>query len=175
MHIYIRVSALCGLALALTLDACAHAPPVIGHRVCDGPMGIRFDVSASQSVREATERAMDYWAKELGWVPFATDPGGPIVVRQAERARAGHIRYRWEGGCLRSAVITIASHSTGWRPEVLETVLRHELGHALGLPDVVGPTLMGSGPYRYDMFIAMPHPYDIDALALDALRRHRTE
>ncbi|NIU03746.1 MAG: hypothetical protein GWN29_04815 [Gammaproteobacteria bacterium] len=132
-------------------------------------MGIRAGASASPAVRAALERAIAYWHWEMGREVFRLDPVASVVVEQRDLRAAGRAYTTTREGCLRKARVIISHDSAVRYPEVLESVMRHELGHVLGLRDTPGAGVMDPQLALPD-FLSEPHPLEVRVPELLLLR-----
>jgi hypothetical protein len=144
-------------------------------------MSVSFFEDVTDKSLAAGIRSIIYWNEALGCNVFliGMKPDPDIIVTDNPRVpqiaftdgRVGFIAkyFNKKTKCVRNAIIFV-SHEYVLKHDVyrIETIFRHELGHALGLPDIPVqpyPSLMGpiiEGPY---------HPVDATEEDIEILRR----
>ena len=109
--------------------------------MCEVPFFRVLSNRVPDEITEVIDRAFDYWGEGLffngGQVNFnSTQAEGPFVlvdVGEVGGMAVGSSRLKIRKGCIIGAVLTIKEDALFYPEEELETLLRHEVGHLLGL------------------------------------------
>lgn len=134
---------------------CASSPPYFVHpktgafaRQCDLPQFVGASPSVPPRLRPMVRDSFLYWNEAVGKRFFVyTDDvdwefddkkyGGVIVVSvdpSYKRSSAANTNIRWLGnGCMKDSFITVNPKSVDMTTDAFQTLMRHEVGHLLGL------------------------------------------
>jgi hypothetical protein len=167
--------------VVLALGGCVRGQTVLAYRQCREPFRVTVDKEIDSKLAHAMHRAVDYWAFELESSPFVWAPddpeaeirltlgghamGAPQPMFRRSLARTVSIL---DSGCIGTALITVAPDLSDQPARIIETVMRHELGHVLGLEHTLGGLDVMS---RIDLRDVWPeHPWRASANQVDLLR-----
>jgi hypothetical protein len=123
-------------------------PAPLVYPLCDTPIGVRVAPSVPQEHREAVQQAFDYWMNATGIYLF--EPAIPYNTELESSWFPNTVTLRWDPtgpacamteyhavtqfGCsLATSIAVNASCVKYWESPAIESIMRHELGHVLGL------------------------------------------
>ena len=159
-----------GTLLILSLASCHASPMVLAHRLCDDRVGVRVAGHAPDHLRAAVARAVRYWALDVGTPTLFLDSSIAVVsvVPDDDIDALATVSRTLRGGCVYAAMVRVSPRALRLSPERLETVVRHELGHVLGLQHDIGLSVMHPSVRDDDW---PEHPQGADARQIEMLRR----
>ena len=160
--------------------------------MCDTPRLVFVPLDQPQWLVESTQRGIEYWNTLAGkdlfvWAGVADiDCDGPVggyacvrLMNTDEEAEpSGHgskyrrVGYCWStfdivGDCGSGSLVTIRAQDHTARIRALDNIVRHELGHVLGLPHVeTDKAVMSRG---WDGYWSNRIPYEAGAESIDLL------
>lgn len=164
---------------AILASGCGTTQPYLRHTCCKLPVTVQLQDVDNRKVEAALHRAMGYWTVETGREMFRITREDPDVVvtyghpamaapRKVGARRYGRIQYETENGCFKSGKIQVAPDLSDYTVDIIETTMRHELGHVLGLEDTMGSLdVMGRIHFEYEW---PRHPWQVWTPQLDLLR-----
>lgn len=160
----------------LIFGGCASTYGALKPRICNGRIGVQISENVSAETEEAVSRAIRYWNTELGHQVFFRSRRGTLLIEQDRINDMGTFRPVYDGGCLVAGIITISEKVLEMAVEKIDLVVRHEFGHALGLPDEPGVTVMmprfPKGDHVFSSWPKIPEASPRELLQLYTLYGH---
>jgi len=149
---------------------------------CDMPLLTAVSMGASPEQRAATLAAFDYWNDATGKTLFV-DIGADHGLEMSDATAGKFLTVRFEefegtanarayyrtalNGCLVNVRIVVNPSGLD-DTKLLETVLRHEIGHALGLRD---QRIDNSRLMYYSIDRTRQHPIDATDVEIEQVQR----
>jgi len=182
------------LALVVLCTSCAYSQPYLRtpegrvEHQCTPPALVGVSPEFSIEQRDAIQRAVEYWnyaigahvLASLGDVPFtspAAETGGFVLVYLSDGEYAfrrgvpvngvARMHIHKKTGCIVISSIEMARAALD-DIGMFETMIRHELGHVLGLRDTYLDT---SRLMNHRIDTSRQHPMDARQSEIDALRK----
>lgn len=173
-----RLAAIAAVGVAaawvlMQICGCSQHPPVIRNGGAPQvavalPVGVGADLNLSLAEHKAIIAARIYYNCALGGRVLASAEehvwGGPIVmfVRGQDSGRQHAVtRTVTEDGRLHMAMVEMAPHLAGARTEWIDSIVRHELGHVLGLAHSIDRTSLMFSVWPTGEEHSSVHPIDL--------------
>lgn len=177
----------------LFLLSCAHSPYFENTkakvesdkfvRQCDTPVFVASDKNLTVLRAELVTNAVTHWNQSVGMDLFMdlgvldwADSNAPndafilISLDETDEMKdklCGITRFKWdERGCMRTVSIHINPKCLKKGNEIFETIVRHELGHVLGLTHVDDFTKL----MNYSIEETLQHPVDVSQEEIERVK-----